>query len=181
MLSLLQADVESADKILAKTLPEVRRSLPRFLGGTLLVQLQLRLVQQRNIEAFAIASEMHVLAKSLGNTSVPSYAKRIPSMRALASARLASEHQQLPPEQPKQAIETALAETISLYADTEVAPIMQGEAAIYLAGAFHVWGQPALAKEWYSRGLQSYQKSMTAPAARQRAISLVPELERVVL
>jgi len=176
LLSLLQADVESADEILAKTLPEVRRSLPRFLGVTLLVQLQLRLVQQRNVEALAIASEMLALVKNLGNTAVPSYAKRVPSMRALATARLARMSQQLPAEQAKQAIDTALADTLALYRDAEVAPILQGEAAIYLAGAFHVSGQAALAKEWHARGLLSYQKSMSALAAQQRVISLVPEL-----
>ena len=176
LLSLLQADVESADEILAKTLPEVRRSLPRFLGVTLLVQLQLRLVQQRNVEALAIASEMLALVKNLGNTAVPSYAKRVPSMRALATARLARMSQQLPAEQAKQAIDTALADTLALYCDAEVAPILQGEAAIYLAGAFHVSGQAALAKEWHARGLLSYQKSMSALAAQQRVISLVPEL-----
>ena len=181
MLSLLQADVGSADKALARTLPAVREYLPRFLGDTLLVQAQVRLVQQRNDDALAIFSEVLVLAGNLGNTPLPGYAKRVPSMRALASARLARASPQLKPEQANQAIESAVVSTISLYADAEVAPIMQGEAAIYLAGALHIWGPAELAREWYSRGMQSYQKSMTTPAARQRAISLVPELESIVL
>jgi len=181
MVSLLQGDVESAEKALAKTLPEVRQFLPRFLGDALLVQLQLRLVQERNVEALADASEALTLAKNLGGVSVPGYAKNVPSMIALASARLARRGQQVPAEQAKQAIDAALAATIARYADAEVAPNVQGEAAIYLAGAFQASGQAELAKEWYSRGLKSYQESMSASAARQRSITLVPELNGVAL
>jgi len=102
-------------------------------------------------------------------------------MFALASARLASVGQNVPIEQAKQAIEAALAMTIARYADAEVASIVQGDAAIYLAGAFQASGQAELAQEKCALGRVSYQESVNASAAQHLATALVPQLHSIVL
>ena len=179
-LDLLQDRPNDAESTLTDLLPVIRKSASRFLGETLLMQMRLRLIQGRNAEAMAIADEMSALADkdalARGNTK-PLYGKRLPCMRALAAARLADARNPQMQSNAKRIIEIALASIITLQSDADVAPIISGEAAIYLAGAFQASGQLVQAREWYLRGLQSYEKSMPALAAQQRATALVPQLK----
>jgi eukaryotic-like serine/threonine-protein kinase len=163
-LALLEGDLARADSALS-ALGELRRTKSLYYPSMLLVQVQLKLLQQRPEAALKDADEILALVPA---GATPLYLPRLIAIRALAIARSA------------RADTTALAAAVSavneaaratetLFEDANYSPLFKGDAAIYIAAALSALGAVEQAKSWRARGLLSFSASMDADQAAQRA------------
>jgi hypothetical protein len=111
------------------------------------------------------ADEVLALAPTGGK---PQYANRLAATRALALARIAKSE----PSQLALARRTAAEAEPgidAMFKENNSSPLSQGDAAIYLAAAFHALGANDQAKAWQNRALKAFSASMDAAQSKRRA------------
>ena len=165
IIAMLRGDIASADQVLQEIMPEIEQLNPAWFGKSLQVEMQLRLLQQRNAAAMTLGDRTLLITQGQGNL-LPGGS--IQALRALALARLG---------QTQETIEPLRLPLEALMANQDVSPLSRGDAAIYFAAALQLVGYEAQAQQWYVRGIAEFEPTMGAANAGIRAARWVPEFK----